>query len=186
MKKIVIPLLVLLIAGWAFTSPDADPRAQRLAASAAPPLAGIDAHTGKRIPHAPPAAGEVRTMDIKALGNFSYDPSAGSDIPADVQQLSGMQVRLQGYMIASQQASDRVTQFSLVPSRYACCYGQPPGVQHTIMVTMPRGQSAEYRDGLVWVAGKLTVHAVRDDGFVTSLFQVAATDVGTSQTDAGY
>jgi hypothetical protein len=180
--KIVVLLLGVALAGWAFTSPDADPRAQRLEASIAPPLAGIDARTGRRIPHAPPLPGELRTMSIKSLGNFSYDPAHGNAIPADVQRLSGMTIRLQGYMLATQQASDQLTHFALVPSRFACCYGQPPGVQHTVIVTCPTGAPASYNAGLVWVEGKLTVHPARDDGYVVSLFELAATRVAPANS----
>lgn len=171
----LLSLFLLLAAAWALTSPDADPRARRLAASVAPPTAGIDPRTGQRIPHTRPLPGQVLNLSIKALGNFSYDPAAFTPIPADVKQLNGSTVQLSGYMIATQQAGEDVSQFELVPSLTSCCYGQPPGVQHTIVVHCP--PNTPYSGGLVTVTGKLTVQAVRDGGYVVSLFQLQAEKV---------
>src|SRR5579862_5184777 len=55
--------------------------------------------------HLPRRPGELRQMTIKELGNFEYDPEdKSSTIPGDVQALEGMSVRLQGFMIPTDQA----------------------------------------------------------------------------------
>jgi hypothetical protein len=141
-----------------------------------------------RTPHAPPTPGEIRTLSIKELGNFSY-ADIGGTIPEDVRRLDGMTVRLTGYMVPPNQVSNspaaedpKITRFSLVPSLSSCCYGQPPGVQHVIDVQCHDG--AAFTPKLVTVQGKLKVGEVKDDGFVVSVFSVVATDVrelGTSE-----
>lgn len=127
---------------------------------------------GERKVHATPAAGQVLEMPIKELGNFDYDSDKGG-IPEDVKKLSGCKIRLSGFMIPSDQA-DKITHFSLVPSLFSCCFGRPPQVQHTILVTCDKGQSVSYTPDNVFVEGTLTVNEKRDDGYVVSIFQVAA------------
>jgi hypothetical protein len=136
---------------------------------------------GPRMPHPPPTPGEVRTLSIKDLGNFPYNAETAGIIPDDVRRLDGMTVRLTGYMVPPNQANTAggaeiagVTRFSLVPSLFSCCYGQPPGVQHVIDVHCPE---VPFTPRLVTVEGKLKVGEVKDDGFVVSVFSVIATDV---------
>ena len=95
-------------------------------------------------------------MTIKELGNFRYDEEKGGNIPADVKQLSGSTVRLRGYMIPMDQA-EHITQFALVPSLFACCFGQPPQIQHTIVVTCPKGKAVSYCPDEIVVEGQLNV-----------------------------
>jgi hypothetical protein len=95
------------------------------AAQPAPPQVEMSAE--KRKKHVPPKPGEVYVTTIRELGNFEYDPDKGGNIPEDVKKLSGGKVRLQGFMIPLDQA-DNITRFSLVPSLFACCFGQPPQI----------------------------------------------------------
>jgi hypothetical protein len=131
-----------------------------------------DVPTGPRVPHPPPKPGEVRELSIKQLGNFEYRP--GELIPADVQRLNGMKVRLSGFMLITKQAKN-IREFALVPNLFSCCYGQPPTIQHVVMVNTPDGKFANYSFDRVVVEGTLTVKETKEDGYVTSLFQVAAT-----------
>ena len=43
--------------------------------------------------------------------------------------------------------SENITQFALVPSLFGCCYGQPPQIQHGVIVTCPKGMQAELLGG---------------------------------------
>jgi len=143
----------------------ADPQAQDIA---------TDPETRKK--HDKPKTGEVEEMTIKQLGNFEYDDEKGGRIPADVRQLSGSEVRLRGFMIPMDQA-ENITQFALVPSLFACCFGQPPQIQHTIVVTCPKGKSLSYVPDEIFVQGKLTVQEKKDDGYVISIFEMGADSV---------
>lgn len=126
---------------------------------------------GQRQPHAPPTPGEVREMTIKQLGNFDYE--ADKIIPPDVTRLEGMTVRLSGFMIITNE-SEHIHQFALVPDLFSCCYGQPPAVQHVVLVTCPAGSPCEYSAEPITVEGTLAVKETREEGFVTSIFQLAA------------
>ncbi|HEY1629257.1 MAG TPA: DUF3299 domain-containing protein, partial [Tepidisphaeraceae bacterium] len=114
--------------------------------------------------------GKVQEMTIKELGNFDYNPDKGG-IPDDVKRLSGSTIRLKGYMIPLYQAA-HITHFALVPSLFSCCFGQPPQVQHTIVCSCPNGKAISYDPDQIVVEGKLSVEEKRDDGYVTSIFQL--------------
>ena len=73
--------------------------------------------------------------------------------------------------------ADSITQFALVPSLFACCFGQPPQVQHTIVVHMPEGKGVAYYPDEINVEGKLIVEEKKEDGFIISLFELEATSV---------
>ena len=130
----------------------------------------------KRAKHARPADGKTLELSIKELANFDYDADKGGNLPKDVVDLSGSVVRLRGYMIPMDQA-DAVSKFALVPSLFSCCFGQPPQLQHTIIVTCPAGKAVNYFPEEISVEGKLTVQEKRDDGFIVSVFEMEAGSV---------
>lgn len=149
-----------------------NPAAAAAAAAATQPAAAPEA----RKPHAAPKPGETVEMAIKDLGNFNYNQETGGNIPDDVKKLSGATLRLRGYMIPMDQA-ENITQFALVPSLFSCCFGQPPQIQHTIVVNCPKGKAVSYFPDEIVVEGKLSVQEKKDDGYVVSLFEVQANSV---------
>jgi hypothetical protein len=140
---------------------------------AAAPIEGINA---PRVPHPKPTPGQPYAVALQKLGNFNYDGEKGGNIPADVQALSGTTVKVSGYMIPIDQ-SERITKFVLVPSLFACCFGQPPALQHTAMVTTPPGKTVAYFAEQIDVTGKLTVQERKEDGFIQSIFELDATSI---------
>lgn len=129
-----------------------------------------------RKPHPTPEAGKIYDLTIQALGNFEYDQEKGGNIPEDVQKLNGSSIRLRGYMIPMDQA-ENITQFALVPSLFACCFGQPPSIQHTIVVNCPKGKAVGYTADEILVEGKLTVKEKKDDGYIISVFEMEVSSV---------
>lgn len=145
------------------------------------PVPGQDIPTAAetRKKHPAPKPGEVQEMLIKELGNFDYDSDNGGNIPNDVKRLSGSKIRLKGFMIPMDQA-ENITQFALVPSLFACCFGQPPQIQHTIVVNCPKGKAVSYCPDEITVQGQLKVEEKRDDGYIVSIFEVTAESVKPS------
>jgi hypothetical protein len=140
----------------------------------APTAAPVTA--AERKPHPAPKPGEMLDMSIKDLGNFEYDPEQNTPIPDDVKALSGCNIRLHGFMIPMDQA-ENISKFALVPSLFACCYGQPPQIQHTIVVTCPKGKAVSYYPDEIIVEGKLNVEVQKDDGFVVGIFSIQTSSV---------
>jgi hypothetical protein len=155
---------------------NAPPPAAMQALAAAPVQGSL---SEGRIPHPTPVPGQVQEMAIKELGNFDYDADKGGDIPPDVVALSGSKVRLDGYMIPMDQA-ESITEFALVPSLFSCCYGQPPQIQHTIVVHVPKGKAVSYYPDEISVEGTLKVDEKKEDGFIVSIFEVDTTSVKPS------
>jgi hypothetical protein len=144
------------------------------AAAAQPNAAPLTAENRK--PHAAPKAGETLTIDIKDLGNFEYDNEKGGNVPRDVIALNGATIHTHGFMIPMDQA-ENISEFALVPSLFACCFGQPPQIQHTILVHTPKGKAVGYFPDEIIVEGTLKVEEKKDEGFVVSVFEIDCTSV---------
>ncbi|HEY1922398.1 MAG TPA: DUF3299 domain-containing protein [Tepidisphaeraceae bacterium] len=131
---------------------------------------------GPRHIHPAPAAGQTIEMPIKELGNFDYDANVGGNIPADVLRMDGCHFKTTGYMIPLDQA-ESISEFALVPSLFACCFGQPPQIQHTIVVHCPKSKALSYFPDELIVEGTLHVKEARDGGFIVSIYQLDASSV---------
>lgn len=153
---------------------------QRQLNSPAPPpkpaQSVVAAMGGVRQPHKLPAPGQTLDLPIKELGNFDYDPEVGGNIPDDVLRLEGCRFRTSGFMIPLDQA-EAIHEFALVPSLFACCFGQPPQIQHTIIVHCPKDKALSYFPDELTVEGTLHVQEQKDGGFIVSIFQIDATSV---------
>lgn len=139
----------------------------------AAPIEGINA---PRVPHHKPAAGQVYELPLQKLGNFAYDADKGEGIPDDVKALDGSIVKLEGFMIPTESA-DKITKFVLVPDLFACCFGQPPQLQHTVVVVCPEGKAVSYFPDRISVQGTLKVGEKREEGYVLSIFEVGASSI---------
>jgi hypothetical protein len=183
MRKILL-LSLWCIGGLALAAMDAPPCGQihytslkqMFAAGPTQPPRQLLVDWNHRTPHAAPQPGEIRTLSIKELGNFRYDPSAGFGVPSDVLRLNGMTVHLAGFMLPLNEAN-KITQFALVPSLTSCCYGQPPTLQHVVIVNCAPNSAASFSSDPIEVVGQLTVRETRQDGYVVSLFQLTANKI---------
>jgi hypothetical protein len=140
------------------------------------PSSDIKTSPEERKVHKKPADGEALELPIKLLGNFDYDIEKGGNIPDDVKKLNGSKIKTFGFMIPIDQA-DKITQFALVPSLFACCFGQPPQVQHTLLVKTPKGKAVAYYPDELAVEGTLKVEETKEDGIVVNVFEIECTSV---------
>jgi hypothetical protein len=147
-----------------------------VAVAVATPMVIKDVNGDPRQIHPAPSPGQTVDLAIKELGNFEYDPDKGGNIPDDVKRLEGCHIRTHGYMIPLDQA-ESITEFALVPSLFACCFGQPPQIQHTIVVHCPKGKAVSYFGDELAVEGTLHVQEIKDGGFIVSIFQIDASSV---------
>jgi len=138
-------------------------------------LPQVETTAEKRKKHEP-KAGEVYNTTIRELGNFDYDADKGGNIPEDVKKLSGTKVRMSGFMIPLDQA-DNISNFALVPSLFACCFGQAPQIQHQIIVRTPKGKAVPYFPDEIICEGTLKVEEHKDDGYIVSVFELDVNSV---------
>jgi len=131
----------------------------------------VETAAEKRKKHVAPKDGSALALGIKELGNFDYDADKGGNIPQDVKDLSGHKIRVQGFMIPLDQA-DNISHFALVPSLFACCFGQPPQIQHQIVVHTPKGKAVSYFPDEIVCEGTLKVEEKKDDGYIVSVFEM--------------
>lgn len=149
----------------------------KTAESAFPSAPGdIKTSPEERQVHKRPEDGESLEVSMKLLGNFEYDIEKGGNIPQDVRKLSGSKIKTTGFMIPIDQA-DKITQFALVPSLFACCFGQPPQVQHTILVKAPKGKAVAYYPDELVIEGILKVEETKEEGIVVNVFELECTSV---------
>ena len=114
--------------------------------------------------------------DLKALGNFAFDPTNGTvaDVPLTSRALDGRRVVLEGFMYNPQSDADGKTEFQFVynPTRQ---WGGPPSLQERVYAHVGDDHSVPLYDLYTFarVYGVLHVRVVRDDaGQIHSVFDL--------------
>lgn len=90
-------------------------------------------------------------------------------IPDFIKKLDGKDVEMIGFMMPLSEVKN-ITEFLLVPSLWGCCYGQPPAVNHIVVVRMPKGQTSKFYNDVIRVRGKFSVGETKQDGYLVSLY----------------
>lgn len=124
-------------------------------------------------------------LEFTFLTSFEYPDlveldaeEAPPEVPADVTELDGEMIAIEGFMNPLAFDREGVSQFALVNDPLNCCFGATPNMNHWIDVTLPEGErTAFYSLDPVAVYGKLEVGEAYEDGFVVSLFRMRADHV---------
>jgi|SRR5579859_167920 len=90
-------------------------------------------------------------------------------IPDFIKKLDGKSIEMVGFMMPLSQVKN-ITEFLLVPSLWGCCYGQPPAVNHIVVVRMPPGQTTKFFNDVIRIRGKFSVGETKQDGYLVSLY----------------
>jgi len=118
--------------------------------------------------------GDFKDVDLKSLGNFSFDDVSGTEaqIPKDFLALNGQRVRLTGFIFQPQRTEGSDWRFQFVYDVNKCCFNGPPQVQERVFA-YAKGEPPEV-SGLAEVFGNLNVRLIRspDSGKVTSVFDL--------------
>jgi hypothetical protein len=113
------------------------------------------------------------------------DPHAvlKDQIPQEIKALDGQPVLLLGFMVPVEfDDKGKLTAFAITQNQAFCCYGVTPAMNDWVMVKMPEGATAEFRaQEPVAVYGTFDVGEELDEGYVLSLYRLAATEVSTVQ-----
>lgn len=146
-------------------------QATLLANAQAAANAPVNADDAPRVPHKKPQPGEIVESTIKELGNFPFDPSKDTDVPSDVHLLEGAKVRVSGFMMPMDE-SFQISHFALMPSLVSCCFGQPPGPEHTIECRTPPDKAIGNTLDEIVVEGTLHVRVKRQDDYTYSIWEM--------------
>ena len=91
-------------------------------------------------------------LSFDVLKKWTY-VEGKTPVPDFIRSLDGKNVEMTGYMLALNTV-DNIRSFILMPSLFGRCYGQPPAVNHVVLVKMVGGKSATYFDDVVRVRGR--------------------------------
>lgn len=118
--------------------------------------------------------GDYLEVNLKATGNFVMDPAKATleVIPQRYRELDGKRVMFEGEMYAPDEAGDQVSRFQLVYSIQACCFSGPPKVQERVFAVVPNNGKVDYHYGQVRVFGTLRVNLKREQGLITSVYEM--------------
>jgi hypothetical protein len=121
--------------------------------------------------------GDYYAVDLKALGNFAFDDSAGTvaEVPERYRKLDGKKVELEGFMYSPQSAGERGTEFQFVYNVTKCCFSGPPLVQERVYGHVKDGSDVPIYDMNTFarVTGTLHVRVIRDEaGSVHSVYDL--------------
>ncbi len=94
--------------------------------------------------------------------------------PPRAQQLNGKQVEINGFMVPLGISDGKIRRFILIEVPLACCFGDGPGIEQMIFVTLAPGQElSAASDYPVAVIGTLQVGVQRrESGAVESLYRI--------------
>ncbi len=111
-------------------------------------------------------------LEFDTLKSWRY-VEGKTPIPDFIKKLDGKDIEMIGFMMPLTEVKD-ITEFLLVPSLWGCCYGQPPAVNHIVVVKMPKGQTARVFNDVIRVRGRFNVGETKQDGYLVSLYVLTA------------
>jgi hypothetical protein len=110
------------------------------------------------------------------LKTWTYVEERHTPIPPFIQKYDGKTVEMIGYMMPLSDIKEIKT-FVLVPSLFGCCYGQPPSVNHVVLVRMAGGATSKFYDDKIRVRGQFHCGEEKEDGSLISLYHIDADGV---------
>ncbi len=118
-------------------------------------------------------------MDISAKGFVNVEGEV--KVHPDVEKLAGQPVFLKGFMYPTKQ-TEGLTSFLLCKDSGDCCFGGQPKQTDMIFVQMPEGQTANFRAGLVAVAGEFQARPTIDETGLNPVYRLDAKVFGPAKT----
>lgn len=118
-------------------------------------------------------------LTFSTLKNWTY-VEGKTPLPTFIKDLDGKDVEMVGFMMPLTEVKD-ITEFLLVPSLWGCCYGQPPAVNHIVVVKMPNGHLTKFFNDAIRVRGRFSCGESKQDGYLVSLYVLTADQIETAQ-----
>ena len=104
-------------------------------------------------------------------------PSGAGQIPAEVMGWNGKKAVITGFMLPTQLAQGKATEFLIMANQMACCYGTVPNMNDWVVVRMPRGTPV-IQDVPISFYGTLRVGAMYENGYMTGIYEMDAERMG--------
>jgi hypothetical protein len=120
------------------------------------------------VPGSAPTDSKYTRLQFDTLKSWTYIEGK-TPIPDFIKKLDGQDIEMVGFMMPLSEVKN-ITEFILVPSLWGCCYGQPPAVNHVVVVKMPPGQTTKFFNDVIRVRGKFSVGETKQDGYTVSLY----------------
>jgi hypothetical protein len=117
-------------------------------------------------------------LSFDVLKKWTY-VEGKTPVPDFIRAFDGKSVDMTGYMMALDTVDD-IRSFILMPSLFGCCYGQPPAVNHVVLVKMAGKKRAKYFEDAVRVRGRFHCSEEKQDGELLSLYRIDADEVDPS------
>lgn len=114
-------------------------------------------------------------LSFDVLKKWTY-VEGKTPIPDFIRAFDGKDVEMTGYMMPLDTYDD-IRSFILMPSLFGCCFGQPPAVNHVVLVKMAGNRRAKYFDGAVRVRGRFHCGEEKKDIELLSLYRIDADEV---------
>lgn len=114
-------------------------------------------------------------LSFELLKKWTY-VEGKTPIPDFIRAFDGKRVYMTGYMMPLNTVKN-IRSFVFVPSLFGCCYGQPPAVNHIILVNMAEGKTAKYLEDVIRVRGRFHCGEEKLDGELLSLYRIDADEV---------
>jgi len=120
--------------------------------------------------------GEYVEVDLKALGNFPFDQTAGTidQVPQRYRELDGKRVLLEGFMFSDSAAGATADRYQFVYNVEKCCFGTSPQVQERVFAKAKKGTPVYHQGVLAQIIGTLHVRVKKDPetGTILSVFEM--------------
>jgi len=114
-------------------------------------------------------------LSFELLKKWTY-VEGQTPIPDFIRAFDGKSVYMTGYMMPLITVKN-IRSFILAPSLFGCCYGQPPAVNHIVLVSMADGKTAKYFEDPIRVSGQFHCGEEKLDGELLSLYRIDADEV---------
>jgi hypothetical protein len=126
----------------------------------------------------PVPAGRPKTvaLSFRTLKNWNYVEKQKTPIPDFIRKFEGQTVEMTGYMMPLRDIKD-IKSFVLVPALFGCCYGQPPAVNHIVLVKLNGGATVKFFNDMIVVRGQFHCGEEKEDGCLVSLYRLDADQV---------
>lgn len=164
---LVVPVLMVAVAGCtgqATSAPNGSTMADRATTEAASADTGpttskaADRPTPNEIPQPPHRDDRLvdKTFDDIKFEMEKEEPFERTMLTPEIESLAGRRIRIRGYILPTVRSSG-IRQFILVRDNKECCFGPGAALFDCIVVTMQKGQTAQFSIRPVAVAGRFEI-----------------------------